>query len=365
MVNTFTSSLPLPQVLIKQLKETQQNPCYHAEGNVLTHTLMVLENVLSLDDSWDLTEEERYILYWAAILHDIGKPEVTKWEAGRFHSHGHEEAGVPIARDLLLQRTDVSDFQRRQILDLVRWHSIPLQYGLRKKTIDAYKQVAVRMDIRLLGIFSFCDLTGRICQNYEEVKTLIMNFNQDIVPRVTADLKPYQQLSKLYQASSQRKKDKLWAAVEYPDSRLLEQIISSEEEASLDSNFPPCYIPIGVRGPAMQVYLRDRFPDIVKISIDVKDKAHLHNAIFTRIAQNNSILFEGDFTKESLRQELVRILREKNIEVNFLFFESSLSDLLKGVNNPKEYAEIMQVQKRLRRPHNWEAHKTEYLRLSR
>lgn len=362
MVNTFTTSVPLPQVCIDRMKQTQQNPCFHAEGDVFTHTLMVLENVLSLDDSWGLTSEERHILYWAALLHDIGKPEVTQWEAGRFHSHGHEQAGVPVARAILLGQEGVTDYQRRQILDLVRWHSIPLHF--RKLSFDAYKKMAVQIDMRMLGIFAFCDLTGRICQNQEEVKELIMHFNQEIVPKLQTELGTYLEIQQKYKEASLLKKNQLWKGVKHADYSLVEQLLSSSENELPSPNNTSCIIPIGIHNDAIQKYLNIQYKDALRIKIEYKDKLHLHNAIFTSMSSyKGKLLFEGDFTQQDLRNELVKILRNKGMEIKFLFFETGLEKLSDEIEDPLQWIEIQKIYKRLYQPHPWEAHSTEYIRL--
>ena len=76
MLLTKELTLPLSDAHIKQLKATEQNPKYHAEGNVYNHTLLVLEQFYQYAESYPLSEEEKIILYWAAVLHDIGKTKV-------------------------------------------------------------------------------------------------------------------------------------------------------------------------------------------------------------------------------------------------------------------------------------------------
>jgi len=70
----------------------EQNPVYHPEGNVLIHTLKLLEQ---LEPGCSLT------LALAALLHDIGKPATFALKDGQPTFHGHEEAGAPIAEDIL------------------------------------------------------------------------------------------------------------------------------------------------------------------------------------------------------------------------------------------------------------------------
>ena len=78
----------LPEV--ERMKGVPQPPDYHPEGDVWTHTLLVLEAV------GPCTPE----LGWAALLHDIGKPSTISME-DRIRFHGHGETGARMAREIL------------------------------------------------------------------------------------------------------------------------------------------------------------------------------------------------------------------------------------------------------------------------
>lgn len=82
-----------PQV--EALIGVEQNPLFHAEGDVFEHTMMVLDVAASLrDDAF-----HPYDFMVAALCHDFGKPMSTfKREDGRTVSYGHETAGIEVAR---------------------------------------------------------------------------------------------------------------------------------------------------------------------------------------------------------------------------------------------------------------------------
>ena len=67
---------------LKALKEVPQDPVYHAEGNVLVHTQMVCEMLIELEDFLKLSFEEKKIVFFAALFHDMGKRITTKEEVG-------------------------------------------------------------------------------------------------------------------------------------------------------------------------------------------------------------------------------------------------------------------------------------------
>ncbi len=82
-------SILLPEVAA--LHGVPQPARYHPEGDVLTHTRMVLDEI-------DPAGAERDALAWAALLHDIGKPPTLKIEqGGRPAFPNHAEIGAEMA----------------------------------------------------------------------------------------------------------------------------------------------------------------------------------------------------------------------------------------------------------------------------
>ena len=84
-----------PEVLA--LIGVEQNPAFHPEGDVWTHTMMVLDAAAGLRDR----AKQPYPFMLSALCHDFGKPETTKIKNGVIHSYGHEPAGLgPASRFL-------------------------------------------------------------------------------------------------------------------------------------------------------------------------------------------------------------------------------------------------------------------------
>ena len=63
---------------IKQMKETMQEPAWHAEGDVYTHTTMVVSKLIELNSYKELSEVEKLIVFLSAVFHDIAKHVCTK-----------------------------------------------------------------------------------------------------------------------------------------------------------------------------------------------------------------------------------------------------------------------------------------------
>jgi poly(A) polymerase len=80
----------LPEV--DALANVEQPPLYHPEGDVLTHTLLLLEHMAY----------PTVLLGWTALLHDIGKPATQSFDKdGRIRFFSHEVVGAQIAETIL------------------------------------------------------------------------------------------------------------------------------------------------------------------------------------------------------------------------------------------------------------------------
>jgi poly(A) polymerase len=99
----------LPEVA--RMKGVEQPPQFHPEGDVWTHTLMLLEQ---LEPGCSMT------LAWGALLHDVGKPPTFR-RAERIRFDGHVEVGVAIAAGIC-RRFRFSNDETRQTLALVENH---------------------------------------------------------------------------------------------------------------------------------------------------------------------------------------------------------------------------------------------------
>lgn len=80
-------------------------------GDVLTHSLMVLDNVKS--DDWRIK--------FAALLHDVGKPETQERHDDRISNKGHDKAGEIIA-EKICKRLKMSTEDTVFIVSLVKDH---------------------------------------------------------------------------------------------------------------------------------------------------------------------------------------------------------------------------------------------------
>lgn len=112
-----------------KLPETPQNPKWHPEGDVWTHTYMAVDEAARLvRDCSLLTTHYALPVMLATFCHDVGKATTTAQDArGHWHSRGHDAAGVAPTRFFLGQLA-ADRLTVGIVLRLVREHLQPLHF---------------------------------------------------------------------------------------------------------------------------------------------------------------------------------------------------------------------------------------------
>ncbi|MXX77298.1 MAG: HD domain-containing protein [Holophagales bacterium] len=91
----------------------EQDPEWHPEGDVWTHTGHVLD-AFATERLGD--DEEDLVVGLACVCHDLGKPATTRFVDGRLRSRGHEAAGEAPTRSFMARLTN----RRGLVDDVVR-----------------------------------------------------------------------------------------------------------------------------------------------------------------------------------------------------------------------------------------------------
>ncbi|NJK66908.1 MAG: AAA family ATPase [Microcoleus sp. SU_5_3] len=165
---------------IANLKGCQQDPIYHAEGDVFIHTKMVCEALISSPNWRQLPDVERSMVFAAALLHDVAKPTFTKIEEdGRISSKGHARQGARMARQILSEFEPPVQFDIREtIVAIVQFGSLPiwlLDKPNPQQSVIKASQV-VRCDF--LALLAEADVRGRQCSDRQELLEKIELFRE-------------------------------------------------------------------------------------------------------------------------------------------------------------------------------------------
>jgi len=148
---------------LRPLVGCAQEPEWHPEGDVWTHTLMVVDRARTLNA--DLDRAKLVTIMLGAVCHDLGKPATTAFIDGRIRSLNHEEAGVaPTNR--LLDRLNIHTLDgfdvRTQVVGLVAHHLKPGMFYKAEQVGDgAFRRLAQKVDLELLARLARADCLGR------------------------------------------------------------------------------------------------------------------------------------------------------------------------------------------------------------
>jgi predicted kinase len=146
-----------------EMSACQQDPQWHAEGDVWTHTRMVCSELERLPEWRSLDRISQLKLLFTALFHDSGKPATTLVdpETGRTRSPKHSFIGSKLLRTVLLE-LDCDLTLREEIAALVRFHGRPPYLLEKRKPEHEVISLSWLVNNRLLYLFALADTRGRL-----------------------------------------------------------------------------------------------------------------------------------------------------------------------------------------------------------
>lgn len=105
---------------LEALIGVEQNPRFHTEGDVWTHTLLVLDAAAEYRER--ASSPLAFML--SALTHDMGKAVTTRRVNGEVHAYGHEIEGLPLAERFICRLTAQKDVLR-YVLNMTEHHMRP------------------------------------------------------------------------------------------------------------------------------------------------------------------------------------------------------------------------------------------------
>jgi tRNA nucleotidyltransferase (CCA-adding enzyme) len=132
---------------IARLAGVPQDPHWHPEGDVGTHTMLVVDAAARVAAREGLEGDDRAVLLFAALSHDFAKATTTALRERdgqkRWTSWGHEADGGPMAR-AFLERISIKAAIVEQVVPLVENHLAASSIG-REVTPRAVRRLAIRL----------------------------------------------------------------------------------------------------------------------------------------------------------------------------------------------------------------------------
>lgn len=163
-----------------QMRQTQQPPQWHAEGDVYIHTMMVCEALKTMPEFQALSDLQQHIVYIAALLHDVGKIATTRFEMGEWDAPHHAPVGSRMARELLWKDYglcgNVDAMRVREaICLLICYHSLPPHAidiedaRMRLHRIASNGLLAPDFSVKLLCLLAKAYMVGRKCTDQPQM----------------------------------------------------------------------------------------------------------------------------------------------------------------------------------------------------
>ncbi len=165
IINKDWNSLCRDYDWVADMHGVPQSPVHHAEGDVAVHTQMVLKALEHLPEYQSLPDDARQIIWMAALLHDVEKRSTTFTEAdGSIVAPGHAKKGAMTARHILYTQFDLPFEEREQIVNLVRFHGLPLWLMAQTGATKSLAGGEFACKHRVAELLAQADMLGRICK---------------------------------------------------------------------------------------------------------------------------------------------------------------------------------------------------------
>jgi poly(A) polymerase len=193
---------------IEAMKGVEQPPEFHPEGDVFTHTMLLLEN---------LPQPCPPTLAWGGLLHDVGKPPTFRRAPDRIRFDSHVDVGVKMA-EVICRRLRFSNDDTEQISALVDNH---MRFGdVEKMKASTFKRFVrlPRFDEHLELHRLDCKASYRKTSNYDYTRQKMAELTPAAIrpaPLVTGDD---------------------LAAAGYAPGPLFKTILTAVEDAQLEGN---------------------------------------------------------------------------------------------------------------------------------
>jgi predicted kinase len=314
-LNHYRQTLHNEFAELQHMSNCAQDSVWHTEGNVLAHTQMVMDKVLSeIANNPTLSRKEQISTYLTALLHDVGKPTTTyALPNNRLVSPGYINVGLPIAKRILFLLKTPFDIQEHVLRLILRQGTA---YRMAKRIVPdltfnginveqkKYFRLASELSLPSLYHFTRANWLGRIGTNIEQTLDLLGVFRSRAEHHTLWNSSYYsllntvvtfEDLSKLGVKDSKEQKRiqyllfNLTLRGKLQTRKQALEYINNKKEI-LSPNMAHLYIMVGVPGSGKSTWVENNLPNAVLVSSD-KKREELFNDVHCQ-ADNKRVFIE-------------------------------------------------------------------------
>ena len=341
---------------VEPMKNCPQDTIYHAEGDVWTHTRMVVFELMQLAEYQLLSEHERYILFLSALLHDIAKPPCTFEENGRITSPKHAAIGEKVVRELLWN----ADFEIREIIaSLVRLHGLPIWSLDKLNPNRAVIASSLRVNNHLLYLLAKADALGRICEDKDDLLLRI-----DLFKEICLENECFYAHKTFHNTHSRYKffqnEDENYPSVIFDDTAFEVIILSGIAGSGKDSFHEKHFS----RYPSVSL---DNIRKELKIKPTDKDgQGKVSQLAYERAKEfcrkKQSFVWNSTNLTSDLRSKLIRTLGVYNPKFKIKYIETTMENIFSRRHEEIPPSVLERMIRQLDMPQLTEVHEVEYFR---
>lgn len=290
----------IPEFMV--LSKTPQSKRWHQEGDVLTHTKLVVKE-LQRRLFYSPFDKQKIVLMAAALCHDLGKAVTTKWddEKGDYTTNRHGYEGEKIVRRLFFDE-DIA--LRESVCFLVRWH-MTMHHILDKgeQTMKILSELSYGYSsLGCLLTLAVCDAEGSLNE-----ESLDKNFLSD----------KFSEIETLINNSVGFKEPQRFDGGVFERLKFFNDVNITNESSSPKFNVT---LMIGVAGAGKDTWIMEHRPDDVMLSRD-------------NIRTEIGIKGEKPFGTKEQEKEVTRIFNERLIKC----CENKQNVIINNTNLLKKY----------------------------
>ncbi len=344
------------------LRKVPQNPAYHAEGDVYTHSGMVCERLTAMPEWRQLPEKRRRLLFAAAAFHDIGKPLCTRQEDGVWVSPRHTIVGEKVFRRMTYrgqQRFGLTFEERELIAKLIRYHGLPVWFWSKNRPEYELIKAAESLPLSLLYLLAAADVQGRTGEGLAQMRE-----QPELFAETAKEQGIWEQAYPFYNSYSRYAyfhREHLWEGAQLFDDTQFDVILLSGLPLSGKDTW------IKKHGAARPVISLDAIREELGISptdgsARVADLAIRRARVLLR--QKQPFIWNATNLIQETRQRLVTLFAGYGARVHILYLEAPYEELLRRNQiRERQIPEkvLEEMIRKLELPAPWEAYEVSYL----